>query len=142
MDDEEVRKLVGELMGEGHSLNEILNILREKGSALTYLELRMIASEFEEEPEEPEREPEEEEEEEPGPQMPSGVSVAVDAVAKPGVQLSGTASLKSGAKVQWFIDAYGRVGLQPEPGSARPLQSDMADLQQALEVTLRNQYGR
>ena len=139
MDDEEVRRLVGELMGEGHSLNEILNTLREKGSTLTYLELRMIASEFEEEPDESEREPEEEEEEELGPQMPAGVSVAVDAVAKPGVQLSGTASLKSGAKVHWFIDSFGRVGLQPEPGSARPLQSDMADIQQALEVTLRNQ---
>ena len=141
MNEEEIRELVGQLLGEGQSLNEILNILREKGETMTYLELRMIASEFEEEDKEPERERDEQEEEEPGPQMPPGVSVTVDALAKPGVQLSGRASLRSGAKVQWFIDAFGRVGLQPEAGSQRPSQSDMRDLQQALQVTLRKEYG-
>jgi len=141
MEDAQIKEIIIKLRDEEMSLNEILDTLHnEHDVKLTFLELRMLVAEIEDsqpvekEPPKPE-EPEEEEEAAPGEAV-----VEVDQIVQPGAQLSGNASMPSGAKVKWYVDAAGRLGMGLEPGSAQPTEEDIAAFQQALSAKL--QRGR
>ena len=136
MEDADLRRLVTELREQGSSLNEILDTLHnEHDVRLTFLDLRMLVAEIEDsKPVEKAPRKEEPEEEEAAPE---GTHVEVDAVMQPGAQLSGRASLASGAKIQWAIDAHGRLNLGLEKGSPQPTEQDMTEFQQALTQKLR-----
>jgi hypothetical protein len=162
VDDAELKREIARLLREGRSLNDIhKHVTRELGREMTFLDLRLLISDLDVEmPEEPEPEPAPAPAPGPGAGaaedlvMPPGVrrgeapqtaggktSVSVDAVARPGLALSGAYTTKSGASGKWFMDAYGRVGLEPAPGSAKPAPGDMAELQQELGKALRTQGG-
>ncbi len=135
MEDTALRELVAQLRKEGKSLNEILDILhKEHEVKLTFLELRMLVAEIEKnkpvEKKPPKREPAKKEE--AASPAGGGAVVEIDQIPRPGAQLSGRASLPSGARVQWFVDAMGRLGMSLEPGSAQPTQADIMAFQETL----------
>ena len=165
MDDAELKREITRLLQEGRSLNDIhKHVTGELGREMTFLDLRLLISDLDVEmQDEPEPEPEPVPPPPPSPPgagatedlvMPPGVtreeapqaaggktSVSVDAVARPGLALSGAYTTKSGASGKWFMDAYGRVGLEPAAGSAKPAPADMQELQQELGKALRTQGG-
>jgi len=140
MEEAEIKELVGRLLKEGKGLNEILNYLRdEEGVSLTYLDLRMIAAEVEEEA--PPEEPAEEETPSPEPDV-GGPQIEFDTVMQPGAELSGTAALGSGAKLRWLLGADGRLQMGLEPGSSQPTEPELVEFQQKLIETLQQRYGQ
>jgi hypothetical protein len=167
VDDAELKQEITRLLREGRSLNDIhKHVTRELGREMTFLDLRLLISDLDVEmQDEPEPEPEPAPPPPPPPPapgagpaedlvMPPGVdrqeapqaaggktAVSVDAVARPGLALSGAYSTKSGASGKWFMDAYGRVGLEPATGSGKPDPADMQELQQELGKALRTQGG-
>lgn len=148
MDTAERNKLIGEWLNEGHTLSEVQKILQnEHGIKLTYMELRLLASELEvdwtkqdpdpvvvkDKPTEPEvLSPEEE-------ATPAGggkLRVEVSKLVRPGSMFSGTVTFKSGASGEWFVDQMGRLGLTPATGSAAPTQEDIQEFQVELQKML------
>jgi len=145
MDEAEIRDLVGQLLRDGKSLNEILNYLKEeKGVSMTYLDLRLIAAEFEEAtPEEPaEGKPQDEEEGPEDKQTAAGATIEFDTVVQSDAQVSGRATLASGAKLQWLLDAFGRLQIGLESGSPQPSEAELLEFQQSLIDALRQRYGQ
>lgn len=67
--------------------------------------------------------------------------VTINKVLRPGASLSGDVVFASGAKAEWWVDAYGRLGLNPAAGSAKPSQEDLMDFPQALQDEVRKKYG-
>ena len=140
MEDTEIRSLVTQLREEGSSLNEILDVLhKEHDVRMTFLELRMLVAEIEKskpvEPAERKRRAKEDDEEETAGSS-LGTQVEVDQIVQPGMQLSGSAKMRSGAKIKWFVDAYSRLSAAVDQGSAQPTQQDMVEFQQALAQKL------
>ena len=148
MEDAELRDLVKRLRGEDKSLNEILDILhKEHEVRITFLDLRVLVAEIEKskpvetkkkkEPKGFWRRGKDKDKKDTKPTEPSGATtVEVDQVMRPGAQLSGNATLKSGAKVNWFFDSTGRLGLELQQGSAQPTQQDLKDFQRVLASKL------
>jgi hypothetical protein len=69
-------------------------------------------------------------------------TVTVDSVVRAGAALSGHVNFSSGASADWFIDAYGRVGLDPAAGSSRPSPQDLQEFQSELHRMLTEEQGR
>ncbi len=78
---------------------------------------------------------------------PSGTAPAADAlrgattveiskVVRPGASLSGTVKFGSGASGEWYVDAYGRLGFNPDEGSSKPDQQDIQEFQTELQKAL------
>ena len=137
MEDAELRDLIKKLREEDTSLSQILDVLhKEHNVKLTFLDLRMLVAEIEKSPpvEKAPSKPEEKAEEPEA--APGGTHVEVDQVMQPGAQLSGSASLPSGAKVTWHINDMGQLKLGLAPGSAQPTQDDIKAFQQALAQKL------
>ena len=148
MTNDERKPIVKQLLAEGRSLSEILDYLhKEKNDSITYLELRLLLSEM------PDAMLPEKESPKPSTRAPTapaqpatstgGLSISVDQMPAPGAMLSGYARFSSGAKAHWFLDAMGRLGLEPELGSGKPTEADVKEftaqlrrlLQQAGEPT-------
>jgi hypothetical protein len=68
-------------------------------------------------------------------------TVELDSVVRAGAALSGKAFFSSGAKAEWVIDAYGRVGLDPLPGSSKPTQQDLQEFQSELRRIIQQAQG-
>jgi len=139
MEDAELKDLVKKMRDDGMSLNEILDALhKEHEVKLTFLDLRMLVAEIEKsqpvEKAPPKKEKPKEEGEEPA--TPGGASIEIDQIMQPGAQISGSASLPSGAKVKWFVDEMGRLGMNLAPGSEQPTESDIQAFRQALAQKL------
>jgi hypothetical protein len=161
MTNEERKPIVAQLLQEGRSLSEIQDYLRkEKGDSITYMELRLLLSEM---PDVtlPEKEPLKTvtppasaatgggksalKEGKAGPERTAGgagkLSISVDQVPAPGAMLSGYARFSSGAKAHWFLDEMGRLGIEPELGSAKPTQPDMQEFSTELRRMLQQAGG-
>ncbi|MGN0867096.1 MAG: hypothetical protein ACI4SG_05415 [Oligosphaeraceae bacterium] len=63
-------------------------------------------------------------------------TVEVSKVVRPGASLSGTVKFGSGASGEWYVDAYGRLGLNLDEGSAKPDQQDVQEFQVELQKAL------
>jgi hypothetical protein len=161
MTNEERKPIVAQLLQEGRTLSEIQDYLRkEKGDSITYMELRLLLSEMPD-VKLPEKEPlktvappptaasaggkptsKEGKAGTERPASPSGkLSISVDQVPAPGAMLSGYARFSSGAKAHWFLDEMGRLGIEPELGSAKPTQPDMQEFSTELRRMLRQAGG-
>jgi hypothetical protein len=69
----------------------------------------------------------------PPPAGGGATTVSVNKLVRPGAAISGEVSFASGAKGEWYVDNYGRLGLQPAAGSAKPTQQDIMAFQQELQ---------
>ncbi len=152
MTNEERKPIVRQLLADGRTLSEIQDYLRkEKGDSITYMELRLLLSEM------PDAKlPEKELPKSPPAAANAGVkpaatetapptggklSISIDQVPAPGAMLSGYARFSSGAKAHWFLDEMGRLGIEPELGSAKPTQPDMKEFSTELRRMLQQAGG-
>jgi hypothetical protein len=143
--DAEIKKFMAEKINEGVALSEIQKLIDEKfGKKMTFLEVRIMASELEnvnwekedenagyEEPEE--IDPEEEEE------IPEGDGtcvVEISKLVKPGAVAHGSVKFPSGASGDWILDQTGRLGLENSKG--KPTPEDLQAFQEELQKAFRS----
>jgi hypothetical protein len=139
----ELETKVWEQFEKGLTDNEILNyVLEELNENMSYMDLRILRADYEEEHpetvEEPEPEPEETEEE--AAEAKAGEMIEMDSIRKPGSLLSGSGNLPSGARINWALDQSGRISIQPE-GEAQPTQEDLQIFQEELQSELMKRGG-
>jgi hypothetical protein len=157
MNRDEVKKIVLENLQKGLSLSDIQKILHEKGEIITFLDLRLLASELENldwkklagEKDAPKPEPKKKEEAagkaedvedkdvisgDKG-EWTGGTKVEVSKLTRPGVALSGSVTFASGVKADWFVDQMGRLGLEKTTGKPTPedIQEFQVELQKSLQ---------
>ena len=65
-----------------------------------------------------------------------GVSVAMDAVARPGTLASGSVRFSDGQAGVWYLDEQGRLGVAPAQKGYKPAAADVEAFQRKLEVEL------
>lgn len=70
------------------------------------------------------------------PQETGGVSIDVDAVVRPGLLISGSASFSDGQSAKWGLDQYGRLMFEPVTKGYRPSQADVQEFQIELQRIL------
>lgn len=136
---------------EGETLSGIQKRLKsELGLSFTYLDTRMLVGDLGIELDEWKPKPKVEEpvaesaasavEAEILPEaapMPAGVQVTVDKITRPGAMVSGRATFSDGSTSGWYVDQYGRLGLDPSTPGYRPPQADIPAFQAALDRELR-----
>lgn len=150
----EQQQKVREWAAAGASLNEIQDRLREDlGVSMTYMDVRLLMIDLdvtphdptEEEPSKPaepvdtesEHEPEEagllDDEDMSG---PGEVSVDLDELTIPGTVASGNVKFSDGKAAKWYLDQYGRLGLQPTENGYQPPKEDLPVFQRKLQALL------
>ena len=159
---ESQKNAVAQWFAGGASLDEIQKRIKsEFGVHMTYLDLRLMVAELpqpdevapEEKPAENPDEPESsavpeadvpEAQDAPEENEPSddssekaNVSVNLDAITIPGTMASGDVTFTDGTKGKWYLDGYGRLGLDAGPGY-RPPPADAALFQARLMELLRS----
>jgi hypothetical protein len=143
----ELKKTIATLLRAGNSLSEVQTLLRrDHGVNMTFLELRLLASEIKdldwskgEAAEKPEKkraaaEAEDDEEAITPEALGGGTVVELSQVARPGAALSGSVKFSSGVTADWVLDAYGRLAL--ENASGQPTRADLEDFQAELQRKL------
>ncbi len=144
MDTMEIKKIVAKKLSEGMPLGDILKLLADEHKVtMTFLELRLLASELEDVNWEA-MEPEEEEPEEAEPEKPEAeeevtghTTVEVSKLTRPGAVAHGSVNFGSGAKADWTLDQMGRLGLSNAEGE--PTQEDIQEFQEELQKALTGQ---
>lgn len=161
MDQKQIKEFIAKKVPEGFSLSKIQDMLKEQNVNITFMELRLLASEIEEniwknsEPEEtkkPEKEPgeifpdadqeivgEEGEEEVALPGEPKAgkgaitgkTVVELSKIVRPGSVASGSVKFGSGVTAEWILDQSGRLGLDKPTG--KPTEQDIREFQQELQ---------
>jgi len=139
--DLEIKRFIAQKLAEKESLSNIQKLVNEKfGTKLTYMEIRILASELDDvdwkafdpapakKDEDEEAEPEEE-------LSSSGTVVEVSKLVRPGTALSGTVTFRSGSKADWYVDSYGRLGIENLQGE-NPTEEDVREFQKELQKQL------
>jgi hypothetical protein len=140
MDVNETKKIIAEKLNEGIGLSDIQKILADEYEVkMTFLELRLMASELEniqwekpEEPKEEKEEVEEEEEEVVEAEPVGGTVVEISRLTRPGVALHGSVKFASGPTAEWVLDSRGQLGLDKLTGG-EPTEEDIQEFQQELQ---------
>ncbi len=138
---EERDRFIARKLNEGCSLADVQKLLAEEmGINMTYLELRLAAADLKvdwkkQDAAKPAQTPVEPEQAIPA----SGTRITVSRLVRPGASMSGEVTFASGAEAEWFVDSYGRLGLNPKPGSSRPTESDLREFQVELQKKLGGQ---
>ena len=155
MDNTAIKKFIAERVAEGVSLSKIQDELTAQGNKMTFMELRLLASEIEndifkqqEVPAEPAPEETPAPAQEAAPaadpapaqdaapaeeanKVRGNTTVTVSPIQRPGYYATGTVKFGSGAEAEWFLDQSGRLGLDPT-NDMKPDQQDIAEFQQEL----------
>jgi hypothetical protein len=64
---------------------------------------------------------------------PTGVSLIVDQIAKPGTIVSGQVTFSDGQIADWYLDQTGRLGVVPKQVGYKPSAKDVQEFQLALQ---------
>ena len=140
MTKDELKKTIVKLLDEGHSLSEIQTILnKEYDEKMTFLDLRVLASELENidwtKDESSDDEPDEDSSKEGDAADTEGKTVVeISKLQRPGVALSGSVKFASGATADWVLDQMGRLGLEKSEGE--PTKEDLQEFQEELQKTV------
>ncbi len=139
--DDSLKEYCFELFRKGNKENDVLKALKEeKGVDASFMDIRLLRADFEAlEGTVGDDKPAGFEEPNADETASSGGAqgIHIDNVTRPGMAMSGSATLKSGARIKWGLDQMGRVAVQPDDGSSEPTQEDMAEFQQALVNKIR-----
>jgi len=142
MNPEERDRFIAQKLDAGMSLSEVQSLLaKEHGINMTYLELRLLVADLKVNWKKQDKvvavdkkatsldlaEP---------PKSQSRTKVTVSKLVRPGAAMSGDVEFASGAKAEWVLDAMGRLGLHPKPGSSRPTEEDIQEFQVELQSKL------
>jgi hypothetical protein len=147
MDQKTIKEIVAAEMRKGVSLSDIQNLLMdEHGVKMTFLDLRMLASELEEilaamaaedaraAEEAAAKAADDGDDKETKKEEAAGTVVEVSKLARPGALAHGTVKFASGARAEWVFDQYGRLGLEKSDG--QPTETDIKDFQKELQKVL------
>lgn len=145
----EIKRFMAQKIEEGESLSNVQKLVNDTfGTRYTFMEIRILASELEgidwgaHDPK-PAAPPEEDKKEEDGsaasPEQPepgaSQTIVEISKLVRPGTALSGTVKFRSGSTAEWYVDSYGRLGLENLNGE-KPTEEDIRDFQVELQKQL------
>ncbi|MCB1210177.1 MAG: hypothetical protein KDK97_12660 [Verrucomicrobiales bacterium] len=150
---------------DGASLNEIQDRIRtEFGITLTYMDARLLMIDMEVKLKEKARPPQPVAEPEPsapvaddvpdaefaedatttpteqpfGPPPEGGtISVTVDQITIPGTMVSGKVTFSDGVLASWYVDQFGRLGLNASQDGYKPPPADIPAFQRELDRLLR-----
>ncbi|MFA5205157.1 MAG: hypothetical protein WC708_12220 [Lentisphaeria bacterium] len=154
MTNEERDQFIAACLNEGKSLSDVQKLLAEQGVSMTYFDLRLLTADLKvnwakqdpkpaapPKPAEPAAAaaaalPEDELAGQPPAAGAGRTVVTVSRVVRPGAAMSGDVTFASGAKAEWFLDQYGRLGLNPAKGSAKPTEDDLVAFQEELQNKL------
>lgn len=67
----------------------------------------------------------------------STLSVSLDAITVPGTMVSGKVTFSDGKTGGWYVDQFGRLGLQPPEPGYQPPPTDIPAFQRELDRLLR-----
>lgn len=145
MEKAEIKKIIGKLLQDGEQLGQILKILeKEYQQSMTFLELRLLASEIEDidwaKTEEADKEADQETadqklgSEETEESTDGKTVVEVNRLTRPGVVMHGSVKFASGAKADWILDQMGRLGFEKTDG--QPTPEDLQEFQEELQKSL------
>ncbi|OGV48359.1 MAG: hypothetical protein A2X49_13170 [Lentisphaerae bacterium GWF2_52_8] len=160
MDQSEIKKIVAQYLSQGVTLSDIQKKLTgEHGVNMTFLDLRLMASEFDdvdwskfnpavvheaeakkESPASPATDGEEDisdGEWETASEAGAGTgktNIELSPIARPGAIMSGKVKFGSGASAEWMLDQMGRLGLDKKSGE--PNQQDIQEFQVELQKAL------
>ena len=141
--EEQVKQLLAQLLAEGVSLSDAqTKINNELGVALTYMDIRIIASTLEIDWKKSDPHPVKSEEDTPTDDNAEAAAesqdeagktvVEISKLVRPGMALSGSVKFASGSKADWYLDRTGRLGLENLVGD-QPTQEDIQLFQMELE---------
>ncbi|MBR7107075.1 MAG: hypothetical protein IKC89_01535 [Lentisphaeria bacterium] len=167
----EIKHFMAAKLADGITLSEIQSLVNaEFKQNMTYMDIRIMASELEvdwkkfdpekkvEAPAEAGAAPAENvapaeadsaedaapaENTAAAPEMPdlSDTVIEVSKIARPGMMFSGSVTFANGATAEWFLDNMGRLGLDDLQGE-NPSEEDVRKFQIALQLELRKLMGR
>ena len=145
---DEIKLFVGELLNEGLSLSDIQKKLQsEKNEKMTFLDLRLLASELEEidwskqkadiEADKAKKKAEEDKKKEVDKKAENigKTVVEVSRLKRPGSIANGTVVFASGVTAEWILDQTGRLALDKQAGG-EPTQEDVQEFQVELQKIL------
>lgn len=72
------------------------------------------------------------------PEGASTLSVTLDAITVPGTMVSGKVTFSDGKTGGWYVDQFGRLGLQPPEPGYQPPTTDIPAFQRELDRLLRS----
>ncbi len=150
---DEQKQKVATWIADGLKLSDIQNRLGEEfGVRLTYMDTRLLVDDLKLMPKDPPAPVAPKPEEAaaaavavPSPLAPDAVeppagagkvSLAVDALARPGTIVSGSVTFTDGKKAAWYLDQTGRLGVVPETQNYRPPAGDVEEFQALLDREL------
>ncbi len=144
MNTEQRDRFIAEQLDAGLSLSDVQKVLAdEHGITLTYFDLRLIAADLEVDWAKHESDDDAEDAAAPAApdpdavaDTPKGTQVTLSKLVRPGAAMSGDVEFASGAKAEWFVDATGRLGLNPAPDSPKPTPEDLQEFQIELQRKL------
>jgi hypothetical protein len=145
--DEAQRQKVAAWITDGAKLSEIqTRLMSEFNLKFTYMEVRFLVDDLKLTPKDPEPpkvaapvadapKPAEKTAPPPAPaaNVPGGVSVTVDQLARPGALVSGKVAFSDGQQADWYLDQAGRLGVAPKQQGYKPSAADVQQFQAALE---------
>lgn len=141
MNSTETKEIVAKLLHEGSTLSEVQKILQsEHDLSMTFLDLRLLASELEDidwtqgEPKKETIEEKKKKQEEADAKTDGKTVVDISKIQRPGVALSGSVKFASGASADWILDQNGQLGFEKSDGEPTPedIQEFQAELQKSL----------
>lgn len=132
---DELKKIIAKLLHEGNSLSDVQTILnKEYDEKMTFLDLRVLASELDDidwTKGEPSEEEGGEDSSENVADSEGKTVVEISRLQRPGVALSGSVKFASGATADWVLDQMGRLGLENSNGEPTP--EDLKEFQEELQ---------
>lgn len=163
--DTAIKNVIAEELAKGTSLSDIQTLVNEKFEQhMTYMDIRILASTLDVDwraldpnavkntPEEPAEEPAEDADDIPEETAAAGEPAAnevssgntvveVSPIARPGMAFSGSVKFASGSTADWYVDTYGRLGLENLVGD-KPSQNDIEQFQVELNNAVRKMMGQ
>jgi hypothetical protein len=140
MNNDAIKKFMAKELNDGTSLSDIQKLLAdEHETKITFLDLRILASELEniewEKPEEPSDDENEGDEAEAKAEAEqpeaTGTVVEVSKLIRPGAVANGSVKFASGATAEWILNQQGQLGLDKAQGE--PTEEDIKEFQTELQ---------
>jgi len=146
--DESQRQKVAAWIADGATISQIqTRLASELGLKFTYMEVRLLVDDLKLTPKDPEppkvatpvadaaKPVAEKTAPPPAPaaNVPGGVSLTVDQLARPGAIVSGKVAFSDGQQAEWYLDQTGRLGVVPKQQGYKPTAADVQQFQAALQ---------
>lgn len=151
----EQKSQIASLLKDGAGIAEVQKLVNDEFKIhMTYMEVRFLIDDLDLDLAVPEPEPKAETPEaapsdEATEAIPAEaelvgggkVSVELDKIKRPGAALSGSVTFSDGVKSKWFVDSYGRLGLDSDQEGYQPSQDDIEAFQLELQKQMQGPAG-